>query len=127
MALDDKRIGSKRIVEGSPVVLSDKSDDLIWMNPKSVLIRKDVNLFDKYLNGDLFGLLGGGDSGDGSLDGSDKDTVQLTDIESITYTKYFLANGELKYRAVLKIRNSSAFKENVIGVDARTANLEAQS
>ena len=62
----------------------------------------------------------------GEFDSDDKDTVQLTDIESIVYESYALVTGEIKYRAILKIRNSSKYKEDVIGVDARTANLSAK-
>lgn len=123
---DDKRISSKRLVEGGAIILSDSNEELVWMNPKSVLIKKDGQFsFDKYLGSSPFKTFGGDIIDDGSISTDDKDTVQLTDIESITYQSYLSTTGELKYRAILKIRNSSKTKEDVIGVDARTANLEA--
>jgi hypothetical protein len=46
----------------------------------------------------------------------------LSDIESITYEEYPDATGVMKYRAILKIRNSSVNKQNIDGVDARIYN-----
>lgn len=127
MATDDKRISSKRLVEGAPIIISQNNEELIWMNPKNILLSKDGQFtFDKYLGSSPFKTIDGDLSDGGDLDTDDKDTVNLTDIESITYESYSSTTGELKYRAILKIRNSSKTKEDVIGVDARTANLEAQ-
>jgi hypothetical protein len=51
------------------------------------------------------------------------DTVDMTDIEDISYEQYYDATSKLvRYRAILKIRNSSTNKLNVEGVDARIYN-----
>lgn len=126
MATDDKRISSKRLVEGGAIILSDTNEELGWMNPKSVITKSGNQFsFDKYLGSGAFKTYGGDLIDDGTFTTDDKDTVHLTDIESITYQSYLSTTGELKYRAILKIRNSSKTKEDVVGVDGRTANLEA--
>jgi hypothetical protein len=54
------------------------------------------------------------------------DIVDLTDIENISYDQYYDPTSKLvKYKAVIKIRNSSSKKNNVSGVDARVANTNA--
>jgi len=44
---------------------------------------------------------------------------QLTDIENITYQQYYDTFNSIRIKAIIKIRNSSKNKSNVIGVDAR--------
>lgn len=128
MATDDKRISSKRLVEGGAIILSDNNEELVWMSPKGVIVKSGNQFsFDKYLGNSPFKTFGGDLIDDGLFETDDKDTVHLTDIESITYESYLSTTGELKYRAILKIRNSSKTKEDVVGVDARTANLEAKN
>lgn len=126
MAIENKRIDSKRIVESSPIVLSSTNPELIWFNPKNVIVSDSKSGIDKYLGKSPFGIIGGGDGG-GNIDGNLGDTVELTDIEAIEYVPYYTQTKELKFKAILKIRNSSDTPEEVIGVDARTANLEAQA
>jgi len=54
------------------------------------------------------------------------DTIDLTDIENITYEQYYDQVSKLvKYKVILKIRNSSSKKNNVSGVDARIYNPNA--
>ena len=54
------------------------------------------------------------------------DTIDMTDIESVTYEQYYDTVSKLvKYKAILKIRNSSTNKANVEGVDARIYNPNA--
>lgn len=128
MAIDDKRISGKRIVDPAPIVMPYDSEELIWLSPKNILVDKSGKRnYDQYLNGSPFASSGIDFLLAGEIEGLNKDTVQLTDIEKITYQPYYLPTGELQYRAVLKIRNSSKTKEDVVGVDARTANLEAKS
>lgn len=51
------------------------------------------------------------------------DTVDMTDIEDISYEQYYDATSKLvRYKAIIKIRNSSTNKLNVEGVDARIYN-----
>lgn len=54
------------------------------------------------------------------------DIVDLTDIEKISYDQYYDSASKLvKYKVVIRIRNSSSKKNNVSGVDARVANTNA--
>lgn len=51
------------------------------------------------------------------------DTVDMTDIEEISYEQYYDTSSKIvKYKAIIKIRNSSTNKLNVEGVDARIYN-----
>ena len=125
MAIDPSRVGSKNVVDGTPIVMSDTNPELIFFNPKNVLVKSGGTFtFDKYLGDREFSTIEGSDV---EPPGEAKDTVQLTDIESIIYEQYLLEDGTKKVRAILKIRNSSKTKEDVIGVDARIANLSAKS
>jgi hypothetical protein len=52
----------------------------------------------------------------------DKDVIDLANIESCVVTKYFDPVTKVeKAKAVLKIRNTSKFKANVSGIDARVS------
>ena len=54
------------------------------------------------------------------------DIVDLTDIEKISYDQYYDSASKLvKYKVVIRIRNSSSKKNNERGVDARVANTNA--
>lgn len=128
MAKEEKRVSDKQVVRAGAIILSANNEELIWMDPKSVIISKDGKFtYDKYLGVSPFKTFDSDITGGGDIDNDDRDTVHLTDIENITYQSYLSTTGELKYRAILKIRNSSKNKENVVGVDGRTANLEAKS
>jgi hypothetical protein len=48
------------------------------------------------------------------------DIPQLTDIENITYQQYFDTFNSIRIKAIVKIRNSSIKKKDVVGVDARS-------
>jgi hypothetical protein len=117
-----KNIPSEQITHGFPIVLPKNSPDLLWLNPREVLIGKATDI-ENYLtlpfrSTEVLGASGKGGSGDESVD-----KVDLTDIESITYTKYYdSVTKATKYKAVIKIRNSSSDKSNVQGVDARIYN-----
>lgn len=128
MAKEDKRVSDKQVVRAGAIILSANNDELVWMDPKSVILSKDGQFtYDKYLGYSPFKTYSSDIGGGGDIEADDRDTVQLTDIENITYQSYLSTTGEIKYRAILKIRNSSKNKEKVVGVDARTANLEAKS
>jgi hypothetical protein len=51
--------------------------------------------------------------------GAISDIPQLSDIENITYQQYYNSANAVRIKAIIKIRNSSKNKANVIGVDAR--------
>jgi hypothetical protein len=119
-----KNIPSEQITHGFPIVLPKNSPDLLWLNPREVLIGKATDI-ENYLTlpfRSTENLEGDGD-GDGGSGDESVDKVDLTDIESITYTKYYdSVTKATKYKAVIKIRNSSSDKSNVQGVDARIYN-----
>lgn len=124
------RIPSQDITDGTSIVLPENHPDLIFLNPNNVLIKKDgAFVFDKYLSTGL--TPPEGDSTPPLPEATVKpvmqlDTPQLTDIESIIYEQYYDATSKLvKYKAVLKIRNSSSNPSNVQGVDARIYNPNA--
>lgn len=123
-----KRIPSQNITEGAPIVLPENHPDLIFLNPNNVAIKKNgAFVFDKYLSG---GLQSPGEvpPPEAAITPTDttSDTPALTDIESITYEQYYDPTSKLvKYKAILKIRNSSANAANVQGVDARIYNPNA--
>lgn len=126
------RVPSENVTNGFPKILPAGHPDLIWMNPKDVLIGGE-SIFRNYQAVPV------GASG-ASLVASNTDTVvkpneltvvaatnvdtvSMADIESITYTQYYDAvTKAAKYKAVIKIRNSSTQKANVQGVDARIYN-----
>jgi putative SOS response-associated peptidase YedK len=131
-----KRIPKESIVYGSERVLTADQLDLIrWYHPREVIIvgqdeeseylitgsgvPKGINT----LTGSLFpkvGLSGPTGPTGPKIVVEEKDVPELTDIESVTYTKYFdPATKVEKAKAVIKIRNSSKNKKNIAGVDAR--------
>jgi len=119
-----KNIPSEQVTRGFPVVLPKNNPDLLWLNPREVLIGEATDI-DNYLSAPFIGTEKYSTASDPELDpdDDDKDKVDLTDIENITYTKYYdSVTKATKYKAVIKIRNSSSDKSNVRGVDARIYN-----
>jgi hypothetical protein len=119
-----KNIPSENVTRGFPIVLPANHPDLIWLKASDVLITEasedleyqasPFRQTDKSLVEDPEGEFVADDS---------TDKVDLTDIENITYTKYYdSVTKATKYKAVIKIRNSSLDKSNVLGVDARLYN-----
>lgn len=128
MAREQKRVSDKQVVRAGAIIISSANQELVWMDPKSIIVSDDSKFtYDKYLGGYPFRIFSRDKDDDQDPDPDRGDTVELSDIEEITYEPYYSTTKELKYRAILKIRNSSDSKEDVIGVDARTANLEAQA
>jgi hypothetical protein len=119
-----KSIPSEQVTHGSPVVLPLGHEDTLWLNPREFIIggvlEDDYYRTSPFIGTEKFSKT----SGQGEKDEEDGlDKVDLTDIESISYTKYFDAvTKATKYKAVIKIRNSSSDKLNVRGVDARIYN-----
>lgn len=129
-----KRVPKQSIVKPAPVILPKGHPDLAFLGDA---LESDASRFTsaKYFGGAFVGAgSGGSDSGSTGASGSSgpsgptgpvfpiPDVPSLSDIESITYEEYPDATGVMKYRAVLKIRNSSVNKENIAGVDARIYN-----
>lgn len=125
-----KRIPSQDITEGASIVLPANHPDLVFLNPNNVLIKKDgAFVFDKYLSTGLTSPETEASMPIPALTaqpGTQVDTPQLTDIENITYEQYYDPVSKLvKYKAILKIRNSSTNSSTVQGVDARIYNPNA--
>lgn len=123
-----KRVPKHNVVKGGTPIVSAGSLQSIFLDPTSV-VTKTAGVIDytRYLSSNPFSsTISPGDSavlldqGKSSVIESLSDSPLLTDIESIAYESYLEPNTDIiKYRAILKIRNSSVKKDNVIGVDAR--------
>ena len=119
MTQDNNRVDGKSVVTGPPIVLPKNS-------PDRVFVRRTVGI-------DIDGgtstnttspfSIGGGSGGSNPSDPNPPveigDIPQLTDIENITYQQYYDTFNSIRIKAIIKIRNSSKNKANVIGVDAR--------
>lgn len=134
-----KRVPKQAIVKDAPIILSKGHPDLTFLGDA---IETDAAKFlsSRYLSGSFSGsssvnsaIVGSGATGPSGPSGPNEpevilalaDIPSLSDIESITYEEYPDSNGVMKYRAVLKIRNSSVNKDNVAGIDARIYNPNA--
>lgn len=130
-----KRVPKQAIVTGGKRVLPAGHPDLIWYDPSEVIIVGEESEY--RATGSVIPVEignpgdGGGDDGGGNEDGDEdgdgdgdskenSDIVDLSSIESVTYTKYNdpVTKAE-KVRVLIKIRNNSIKKEDVVGVDAR--------
>lgn len=123
-----KRVPKNTIVSGGKRVLPAGHPDLFWYDPSEVIVIGD----EQYIVAGSKVPAGVGDVPD-SLVGEDPgeekendkrtevtaDVPQLSDIESIEFTKYFNEANVERAKVIIKIRNSSKNKDNVVGVDAR--------
>ena len=121
MRQDENRVDSKSIVVGPPIVLPSDSPDYVFVRRNIALDvegGKTASLASPF---SLGGSAGGGGSAqaDPNLPVAINDIPQLTDIENITYQQYYDTFNSIRIKAIIKIRNSSKNKSNVIGVDAR--------
>ena len=128
------RIPSKNITPGTPIILQKDSPDLIFLNPKNVIIKDGSGfVYDRFSGGINIGGPGDGDTG--GEDGEDTDnplpfvdTVDMSDIESITFEEYIDPTTKItKYNAIIKIRNGSVNASSVVGVDARIYDSSSSS
>jgi len=135
MTSESRRISKQEIVKPAPVVLSKKSLDSVFTKDNSDIVFtdefgnviKNAPLGAFNFTGSFGGVVTGpsGSSGPSGITGPETvppDVPSLADIESITMEEYADSNGVSKYKAVIKIRNSSRDKMNVAGVDARVYN-----
>ena len=129
------RVSKTDIAEGYSIVLPADSKDLLFLDANKVIIRDAAassyaHLFASFPGADIV------DSGavdappdQGTTDTTTavaQDIVDLTAIDTITFTKYFdpVTKEEL-VKATLRIKNTSKFAANVQGVDARIYNPSA--
>lgn len=125
----NERVDQKKVVIGAPILEPADSSALVFLRPGVPIIvgtGKSASLVSPFALGS--GLGSGDGSGSGTGDDPDKpedpaedptDKPELSDIEEITYEQYFDFTNTLKYNAILKVRNSSKKKDQVIAVDAR--------
>ena len=132
MANDNNRVDGKSVVTGPPIVLPKNSPDRVFLR-KTVGI--DIEEGTKTDGVTPFVVGSGSFSGSSSSSTSEAnkklppdpnppaaiiDIPQLTDIENITYQQYFDTFNSIRIKAIIKIRNSSIKKKDVVGVDARS-------
>jgi len=122
MTQDNNRVDGKSVVTGPPIVLPKNSPDRVFVR-RTVGIDIDEgnssNLVSPFSIGVGSGGSGGSTPADPNLPVVINDIPQLTDIENITYQQYYDTFNSIRIKAIIKIRNSSKNKANVIGVDAR--------
>ena len=119
MTQDNNRVDGKSVVTGPPIVLPKNSPDRVFVR-RTVGIDIDDG---KSSNSVSPFSIGGGSGGSTPSDPNPPvaigDIPQLTDIENITYQQYYDTFNSIRIKAIIKIRNSSKNKANVVGVDAR--------
>ena len=132
-----RRVPKSNVVQGPLPVLSENNPDSFFLAPNQYLKVKDGAVtYDNYLSGvsatsavsatqpDLNSLIAA--AGNVIAKPPKTSVVDLTDVEDIKYEQYYDSVSKLiKYRAILKIRNSSTNKIDVQGVDARIYNPNA--
>ena len=130
-----KRIPEQNLVQTKPWIVDENDPILQFIDRSKVVIRKsDGTTYDKYLatppivgEGSGRATTAAASNSSGELAAADLpkvDTIDMTDIEGVpTYEQYYDPVSKLvKYKVILKIRNSSSKKTNVKGVDARIYN-----
>ena len=123
------RIPAKSVTPKATIILSSKHPDLLFLNPNNVVIKDGQSfVYDKYIatapssSSELSGeiVLEGQVVLDPETGLPVINTVDMTDIESVTFQEYLDAStGITKYNAIVKIRNTSETAADVVGVDAR--------
>jgi|GEM_PF-5545821 hypothetical protein len=124
MTKDTNRVDGKSVVVGPPIVLPKNSPDRVFLRRTvGIDIEEGFNSngVSPFLMGSGSGIGGPGGSTpvDPNPPGAISDIPQLSDIENITYQQYYNSANAVRIKAIIKIRNSSKNKANVIGVDAR--------
>lgn len=122
MREDSNRVDGKSVVTGAPIVLPKNSPDRVFIKRTlgiDIEEGKSNNLTSPFSIGGGFGGSGGSTPADPNPPVAITDIPQLTDIENITYQQYYNTANAIRIRAIVKIRNSSKNKANVVGVDAR--------
>ena len=130
------RLDKKDITDGNPLILPDGHPDTVFLNSNSYLTVSGTKLsYSKYQSGNPYSESFPDNGEPATLNNATvvesvgakiQGVPEFTDIENITFTKYYdPVTKEEKVKAVLKIRNSSSDKNKVVGVDARIYNPSA--
>lgn len=137
-----KRVPSQQVVKPPVITVSEDNPDLALFGPYEVAVKAgSKTVYSTYQAGTPVAVqLAGIGTASGFTGGDPKytdpgkttyvepkavlvDIPDPTDIESVTYEEYQDASTKItKYRAIIKIRNTSTSPENVEGVDARLYN-----
>jgi hypothetical protein len=135
--IKSKRITGAAIVESGPIVVFDDDPDLFLYDLNKITVKKrnftsteNAIAQPPVANAGTLGAVS--QSSNAGIQNTlqnlveQLDVVDLTDIENIEYYQYYDQVSKLvKYKVVIKIRNSSSKKNNVSGVDARVYNPNA--
>ena len=128
-----KRIPSKNIAKTSKVVLKTTDPDLLWLRPDEAILKNDSGyIYSRQISRPYFEDGSGGDGPPGDDEEKENDaevdTVDLSDIESITFEEYYdSASKTTKYNALIKIKNTSQSASTTVGVDARIYDAASSS
>jgi hypothetical protein len=114
-------IDKKEVVEGAPIVEAADSAAFVFLRrDRALVVDKGASVSLALPFGIGVGSIGDGSGDPGGDDPKDPtDKPDLSDIEEITYEQYFDTYNSIRYNAILKVRNSSKKKDQVIAVDAR--------
>lgn len=127
------RVSKQEVVQGAPTVIATNNPDAIFMkdNPNVVFTNENKFTTSNYASGAFLTVDPAAIAAVSSTVSSTintptyaiLDVPALADIEKIDFEEYFdQLTGVVKYKAILKIRNSSINKSSVAGVDARIYN-----
>lgn len=131
-----KRISKQEVVQGAPIVISKDNPDAMFLkdNPNVVFKEGSKFLTSTYTAGAFDVSLNNPTVSDPSLTIPTVppiialDVPNLADIEKVDFEEYYDAvSGLSKFKAIVKIRNTSSNKKDVIGVDARIYNPNGAS
>jgi hypothetical protein len=137
-----KRVPSQQVVKPPIIQVSEDNPDVALFAPYEVAIKAgSKTVYSSYQAGPpVAAQLAGMGNGNGFTGGDTTytnpgkttylepkavlvDIPEPTDIESITYEEYQDVSTKItKYKAIIKIRNTSTNPDNVEGVDARLYN-----
>jgi hypothetical protein len=113
------RVPVANITKGSTPVITADDEALLFVNPNEVLIKDPADP-SKYLTRSPFGSGRASGSNWTNFQGGSGDCPSLSDILSVKIVKYYDSVTKLpKAKAIIKVRNSSEYATEVMGVDAR--------
>lgn len=132
MGIFDK-VNETQIVGKVPVIASNDPDLLVFLNPNKVVVVDGGKSTFKYSTDNPYvitaPLIFTKPDGKGDLTKEDpgvtstKDVPDLTDIEIYKNEKYWdSAKKQERARLVIKVKNNSKYRTEVIGIDARIYN-----
>jgi hypothetical protein len=117
--MTNNRVPAANITRGTTPVIASDDEALLYVNPNEVLI-KDPTDPSKYLRRSPYGNGAGSGNNWNNFQGGSGDCPTLSDIISVKIVKYYDSVTKMpKAKAIIKVRNSSEYATEVMGVDAR--------